>query len=690
MTFRSLGLSVLVASAAAALVAGRLPAQISQLLSQREATVYWGEAESTVYTGKDIEAADDFDIQGELTELWFPFRTCVLCTPATVVGLHVRFYDVVGNLPGTQLASYYLTPGNGLTVTSSSIMADLPRPFLATGRHFVSAQIHATGAHGTGWAVANPTGPSGDVAVTRDRGTNGAWTQVSVPRSSSVDLGMSILGIAATAPIVYPDPGGAWIEVSPPLPSGAVDGALADVKVFASGDVWACGNYRRGSSASYEMHGFLAHFDGQKWTEVTLPVIPNSGYGSVDATGVDGTSSKDLWIIGQHSQSNSNPSPSTKPFVLHYDGTSFRQVSIPTTTASVVMTQIEDVEARSSTDVWFAGAGRMASSTSIQAGVAARWDGTSMRSIDLPRPTNPNESRFPRRVLALRANDVWIVGGGFPGSRQNWSEAFSLHFDGNNWQEFALPLTGFKTSASSIGGTIGGPLHVVGAASVTNGSGIRLAWAWNGSKWDRFDLPSGIADIHLTGSELRGTGSYAATYFATGWSVTTDIRTDFGGTNRSAGTARIDGLADGTLFAVGLTFESSGRRPFAITRVRKPLARSFDGRKSYPLTLRFVPQSSPTSGRIELGTGNPTSIAAFLLGAFPGHLALPFGDLLVDASPAWSTIFATRFGSNGTSGFSIDLRSPALIGVSVYVQGLEIDTSATIRLANAMHLLFAR
>ena len=104
---------------------------------------------------EDVEAADDFDVQGTITRVQFDGSGCFNCSPSTVTGATVRFYAWNNGSPGILQHAVTVSTGSPRlaynTLNPTTVEVRLPSPFLATGRHFVSMQLHFQGSGN--WAV---------------------------------------------------------------------------------------------------------------------------------------------------------------------------------------------------------------------------------------------------------------------------------------------------------------------------------------------------------------------------------------------------------------------------------------------------------------------------------------------------------------------------------------------------------
>lgn len=112
-----------------------------------------------------------------------------------------------------------------------------------------------------------------------------------------------------------------------PLPDAGVD-KLAGVKAFGPNDAWAVG--RRITTASPQTRTLILHWNGSAWS-IVPSANPNPNTDSLRA--VDGTSSSDLWAVGQQapSESSTGVGPGTRTLTEHFSGSRWTAVTSPST-----------------------------------------------------------------------------------------------------------------------------------------------------------------------------------------------------------------------------------------------------------------------------------------------------------------------------------------------------------------------
>ncbi|MFF5142321.1 hypothetical protein ACFY6U_21745 [Streptomyces sp. NPDC013157] len=115
-----------------------------------------------------------------------------------------------------------------------------------------------------------------------------------------------------------------------------------DIKAVSANDVWAVGTTRSSSASS--LPGTIGHWTGSGW-QVTK-VTPTTG-SQTELTSVYVKSASDIWAAGETCTAVGGSN--CRGYVTHYDGTSWKEVAVPTGTVG-----IEEITAGPSGEVWAA------------------------------------------------------------------------------------------------------------------------------------------------------------------------------------------------------------------------------------------------------------------------------------------------------------------------------------------------
>jgi hypothetical protein len=261
-----------------------------------------------------------------------------------------------------------------------------------------------------------PAGPCGNFE------SNCNLTGVSADSASDViAVGTAVLNMPGgwtPAALAYRWNGSAWQTL--PVPSGFSYTTLQHVKAFSPANTWAIGT---GFSGSLSI-ATAAHWDGTSWTQVS------TGFStplSLTMNAIAGSGPNDIWAAGQ-SQSSGYHNKVRHSVLLHYDGTSWSQVTVPDTGGLV------DLAAISATDAWALG----------WDGSVLHWDGTALTI----------STKFimgSAAITAVSPTSVWIAG-------IYVNNTLSLaHFNGSTWSTQTAPS---------------------GINTVTGGSALRSGAVW--------------------------------------------------------------------------------------------------------------------------------------------------------------------------------------------------------------------
>jgi hypothetical protein len=118
---------------------------------------------------------------------------------------------------------------------------------------------------------------------------------------------------------------GKWVSVPAPNPGGAAAGdtnAIQSLSCPSASDCWAAGSYGGPGGAAWLDE--LLHWDGTKWSQVSVPNPAGAGHGKTNVlNGVACSSSTDCWAVGDLGD---NP---RRGQALHWDGSAWSRVSMP-------------------------------------------------------------------------------------------------------------------------------------------------------------------------------------------------------------------------------------------------------------------------------------------------------------------------------------------------------------------------
>ncbi len=291
--------------------------------------------------------------------------------------------------------------------------------------------------------------------------------------------------------------GTSWRVVSSPNP-GTEASLLRAVDATASNDVWAVGVY---ASAGQE-RTFTAHWDGRAWKTTTSP---NIGKYHNELNAVTAISATDVWAVGSYYSATTS---TYQPLALHWNGLSWRTVSVPAPVPSYVAS-LGGIGAVSSKEVWAVGAYQGSGSYKT---LTERWDGTRWRIVPSPNVTVLGTTSGVLGAIAIgSAANIWAVGEYDAGGR---SATLALRWTGTAWSR-----------ATSANPAAVGDNELLGVAADSAG----LAWAVGAKS----DAPSRTLIERRSGSTWLGVTSPNAT----GWDNTLGGVASYGGNAWAVGSA---------------------------------------------------------------------------------------------------------------------------------------------------------
>ena len=261
-----------------------------------------------------------------------------------------------------------------------------------------------------GWAVGradhSPQQPFIRPLAARWNGST--WSVVSTPtlegQFSGVDASASnnvwAVGVGPSGSLTERWNGTSWSVVSSPSPPGSLGASLSGVKTFSTTSAWAVGSY----STSTGVRTLAQRWNGTNWSVVPSP-SPDPAQNLL--TDVDGVSANDVWAIGNFG--NDGYGSTIGGLVMHWNGLEWSQVKVPgaVSDGTYNVPTLQDVVALSANDVWIVG--RAFSWVHFKTvPIALHWDGQSwQRSV---MANAPNDGQGFHGVAALSPTKVYAVG----------------------------------------------------------------------------------------------------------------------------------------------------------------------------------------------------------------------------------------------------------------------------------------
>ena len=284
-------------------------------------------------------------------------------------------------------------------------------------------------------------------------------------------------------------------------------------------DVWAVG-YHGGIGNPQET--IAKHWNGTKWTTTTIP-NPDPGNTYYEALlGAAATSATNVWAVGGYVPQATNNT--FVPLGVRWDGTSWKQASIPLSSAGNGM-ELDAVSAvpGKANDVWAVGG--ITAGLGYAGTAAEHWNGKTWKVVPTPNPLANHGALHG--VTAVSASNVWAVG--TYANSMGVSVPFAEHWNGKAWKIVSMPNASGTAGITLNGVTaVPGSPNDVWAVGLTNQpsadiSAAAVAEQWNGKTWKIVPTPSEPAPQpsgpqNATKSELNGVTAVSANdVWAVGW-----------------------------------------------------------------------------------------------------------------------------------------------------------------------------
>jgi hypothetical protein len=223
------------------------------------------------------------------------------------------------------------------------------------------------------------------------------------------------------------------------------------------------------------------HFDGTHWTLVPNPALGDGG----TISKLSAQSTHDIWAVGTYKANPNNPID--VPLIEHWNGSSWSMIN-QQYSSSFATGGLTSVVALSANNVWMVGSQRGNINTTPTQTFIEHWNGSQIQMVASPNPVNTT-SNYLKTITATAANDIWSLGISDTGN------TLTEHWDGSQWSVITSPNITFNqgvpnfnilSSASSISKN---DVWAIGLfnATATSAKGP-LAEHWNGSQWSIVSL----------------------------------------------------------------------------------------------------------------------------------------------------------------------------------------------------------
>ncbi len=214
---------------------------------------------------------------------------------------------------------------------------------------------------------------------------------------------------------------------------------------------------------------------------------PSPGIGSVVLRGLDALGPRNVWAVGSKNAQGAT-------LVEHWNGTKWSVVTSPNKSG---FTQLEDVTAISSDNVWAVGF-YVPSGGSHPKTLIEHWNGTKWSVVASPNPIAGSNLLFG--VDAVSAKNIWAVGGDNLDPNVG-SKQITLQWNGSAWRERSgLSIESGLQDVAAIEAT-----NVVAVGHTgTVGSSTPLIQRYNGSGWNSVAPGTSSTGAHLQAVSAKG------------------------------------------------------------------------------------------------------------------------------------------------------------------------------------------
>ena len=284
-----------------------------------------------------------------------------------------------------------------------------------------------------------------------------------------------------SSPLIQRWDGEAWTEQKLQVPPGPIGiSSFYAVKAFSTSDVWAVGSWMGDDP-------LVEHWDGHRWSLVTVP-----SFGGTEniLTGIDGTSSTDLWLVGQRQYA-----AEMHGVVLHGGTQGFQIVSPPDV---AVLHDVAMLGGQPLVDGWRIG------SDGFAAPVIAARAGETWR--EEPIPAERGRNVFLTGIAVGTGGAAWAVG--WSDDSPNGDTPVTYQRGAGGWTAVAVPDQGGSARLVSVAADQQGTVAVgsVSAGGSSRAVALRAANGWTAVSGAGSEPPDTLAGVALDGAAIWAVG----------------------------------------------------------------------------------------------------------------------------------------------------------------------------------------
>jgi len=284
-----------------------------------------------------------------------------------------------------------------------------------------------------------------------------------------------------SSPLIQRWDGEAWTQQKLQVPPGPIGiSSFYAVKAFSTSDVWAVGSWMGDDP-------LVEHWDGHRWSLVTVP-----SFGGTEniLTGIDGTSSTDLWLVGQRQYA-----AEMHGVVLHGGTQGFQIVSPPDV---AVLHDVAMLGGQPLVDGWRIG------SDGFAAPVIAARAGETWR--EEPIPAERGRNVFLTGIAVGTGGAAWAVG--WSDDSPNGDTPVTYQRGAGGWTAVAVPDQGGSARLLSVAADQRGTVAVgsVSAGGSSRAIALRAANGWTAVSGAGSEPPDTLAGVALDGAAIWAVG----------------------------------------------------------------------------------------------------------------------------------------------------------------------------------------
>jgi len=284
-----------------------------------------------------------------------------------------------------------------------------------------------------------------------------------------------------SSPLIQRWDGEAWTEQKLQVPPGPIGiSSFYAVKAFSTSDVWAVGSWMGDDP-------LVEHWDGHRWSLMTVP-----SFGGTEniLTGIDGTSSTDLWLVGQRQYA-----AEMHGVVLHGGTQGFQIVSPPDV---AVLHDVAMLGGQPLVDGWRIG------SDGFAAPVIAARAGETWR--EEPIPAEQGRNVFLTGIAVGTGGAAWAVG--WSDDSPNGDTPVTYQRGAGGWTAVAVPDQGGSARLVSVAADQRGTVAVgsVSAGGSSRAIALRAANGWTAVSGAGSEPPDTLAGVALDGAAIWAVG----------------------------------------------------------------------------------------------------------------------------------------------------------------------------------------